>query len=428
MRGRPAWLPWEDMSDSDALLPYIVAVVGIIAIMLSVLFGVQSAETLEEMLVGEAVAPGDRPPMDAREPRPARVAPDDARPAAPLREPDRTAIVWTSGGLPIDLPERLRALEEVEVATLVRGGLLELARSRAADDRLIDAPEDGFVIPLDAIAFNPDAYPAFFEGAEALEALQPGQALLSETSGAVRGIGAGGSLRFADGSLLEVVAVVPDGLIGGAEVAVSWATGRELGIHRERFMLTRHTGDLAALRERVQVEVVDDTAVRVEPTAGQPVIRHGMSLLTQAQIKERFGEFSYRRSDSGREIIQDPAWREENIVRRRVPILGTVRCHREIIDQVAGALGELEERGLADTVDRSGYAGCWNARLTNRLDALSRHSWGIAIDLNWPGNPVGGPSTQDPELIATFERWGMAWGGEWLLADPVHFEHVAWPR
>jgi hypothetical protein len=421
------------MSDSDALLPYVVAVVGSLVIGLFVLVGMRSAGVIEDVqIAGEVDEPVDPrdPQVEGGSPAIAGGGEADAnRAPAPLTDPARTAIVWTSGGLPIDLPERLRALEHVELTTLVRGGLLELVESRTADGEVIDAPQEDFVIPLDAIAFNPDAYPTFFEDAEELEALQPGQALLSETSAALRGVGAGGSLTFANGAVLHVVGVVPDGLVAGAEVAVAWGSARDLGVARERFMLTRHTGDLDALQARVVHEVVDaDTAVRVQPAAGQPVVRHGMDILTQAQVKERFGEFSYRRSATGREILQDPRWREEHIVRRRVPILGIVRCHRAIIDQVTGALTELEERGLAHTVDRSGYAGCWNARLTNRLDALSRHSWGIAIDLNWPDNPVGGPSTQDPELIAVFERWGFAWGGEWLLADPVHFEHDSWPQ
>jgi hypothetical protein len=293
----------------------------------------------------------------------------------------------------------------------------------------VDRLEDGWVIPLDTLAVNPEAYASFYNDADAVAALQPGQVLLSETSSRLRRIGPGGWLELANGISMPVVAVVPDVLVGGAEAMVHVASADALGVGRERFMLTRHTGDVTALETRVQRDVVGgDRPARVRPAAGEPFLRHGMGVLSQAQVKERFGEFSYRRSGSGREIVQDPRWREAHIVRRRVPILGVVRCHEAIMPQLAGALGELEERGLAHTVDRSGYAGCWNARMTNRLDALSRHAWGITVDLNWPGNPVGGPSTQDPELIATFERWGFTWGGEWLLADPVHFEHIAWPE
>jgi hypothetical protein len=418
------------MSDSDALLPYIVAAIGAVTLGLLAVLGMLSADRIDDVhIAGDAIEAVPPAAEEAPLPLEADEQVDDEPSPAPLTDPERTAVVWTSGGLPVDLPERLRALDEVELTTLVRGGMLELVESRSADGQIVDAPDGERVVPLDALAINPDAYTTFYTGVDALSDLQPGQAVLSETSAALRRIGAGGWLHFANGTSLPVVAVVPDNLVGGAEVVTHVGSADALGIARERFMLTRHTGDLGALETRVAAEVVDDERpVRVLPAAGAPFLRHGMGLLSQAQIKERFGEFSYRRTSSGREIVQDPRWRQANIVRRRVPILGTVRCHRAIIEQLAGALGELEERGLAHTVERSGYAGCWNARLTNRLDALSRHSWGIAVDLNWPRNPVGGPSTQDPELIDTFERWGFAWGGEWLVPDPVHFEHVAWPE
>jgi hypothetical protein len=220
------------------------------------------------------------------------------------------------------------------------------------------------------------------------------------------------------------VDVVADEIAAGAEVVVDTATAVDVGIARERFLLTQHRGDLPALEEQLQAEMSreDDPAVRALPAGELRFVRHGAGILTQAQMKERFGEFSYRHGGPDRQVVQDPAWQDEHIVRDQVPILGTIRCHRDVIPLIREVLAEVVDAGLERTVDRAGYAGCWNARLTNRLDAVSRHSWGTAIDLNFPDNPVGSKGAMDPELIAIFERHGFTWGGEWLLTDPTHFE------
>jgi hypothetical protein len=153
------------------------------------------------------------------------------------------------------------------------------------------------------------------------------------------------------------------------------------------------------------------------------VLRHGDAVLTQAQVKERFGEFSYRRVGGGR-IEQDPSWLAANLVTAEVPILGQVRCHRAILAQLEGALADLERDHLTHAVDPDGYAGCHAPRLTRRLDSVSRHAWGVAFDLNVHDNPVGHDSAQDPRMVEVFERWGFTWGGPWLVPDPAHFEYL----
>jgi hypothetical protein len=111
-----------------------------------------------------------------------------------------------------------------------------------------------------------------------------------------------------------------------------------------------------------------------------------------------------------------------------VPIIGEIRCHRKMVPLVREILTEIEEQGLAHLVDPKGYAGCHHPRLTNRQDAVSRHSWGIGIDLNFPDNLVGTPGNMDPRLIEAFARRGFTWGGEWLLTDPTHFELIEDPE
>jgi hypothetical protein len=107
-----------------------------------------------------------------------------------------------------------------------------------------------------------------------------------------------------------------------------------------------------------------------------------------------------------------------------VPLLGRVTCHRAIIAPLRGALEELARSGLAWLVEPDGYAGCHNPRLTSSLDSVSRHAWGTALDLNEHKNPYGQAGRQDPRLVTIFQEWGFAWGGEWLIPDPAHFEYV----
>jgi hypothetical protein len=170
----------------------------------------------------------------------------------------------------------------------------------------------------------------------------------------------------------------------------------------------------------------DGPAVRLRGPGEAPVLRHGDAVLTQAEIKQRFGEFAYRRG-GGQSFEQDAAWAEAHLETVEVPLLGTVRCHRAILPALEGALAELEREHLAHTVDLDGYAGCHAARLTSTLQSVSRHAWGIAFDLNVHDNPVGQESAQDPRLVEVLERWGFTWGGPWLIPDPAHFEYLRPP-
>ena len=55
---------------------------------------------------------------------------------------------------------------------------------------------------------------------------------------------------------------------------------------------------------------------------------------------------------------------------------------------------------------------------------ISRHTWGIAVDINEDTNRYGDAPTQDPRLVAIMARSGFSWGGVWLVPDGMHFEYV----
>jgi hypothetical protein len=361
-------------------------------------------------------------------------APVPVRPAAPA---DRVLLVWTPGRLPDGLAERVGRVDGVRAVTVVRGGLLGLAGSVDADGRPVDRPRPGATVPLEAIGFDPATYPALLPSSAraAFARLGPGEARLGATSARLRRLGPGGRLRLAPGPgpgrgrWLTVAGVVDDALVGAAEVAVATAGARAAGITRDRYLLLAYRGSRAAVGAGVRRALKGGgLPVRLRGPGETPFFRAGDAVLPQAMVKERFGEFAWREGPAGA-FAQDPSWQEANLATARVPILGRVRCNRALLPALAGAMGELRQRGLARLVDPEAYAGCWNPRLTRSGGGVSRHAWGAAVDLNVAGNPTGLASDQDPRLVEVMERWGFTWGGRWLVPDPAHFEWLrARPR
>jgi D-alanyl-D-alanine carboxypeptidase len=363
---------------------------------------------------------------------PAGSAAEQAR-AAPA---DRVLLVWTPGRLPAGVAGRVGRVRGVRAVTVVKGGLVGLAGSVDADGRPVDRPRPGSTIPLEAIGFDPATYPALLPASAraAFARLRPGEALLGATSARLRRLGPGGRIRLAPAPgqarprWLTVAGVVDDALVGAAEVAVTTAAARAAAITRDRYLLLAYRGDRDAVGGRVRRALPARLAVRVRGPGETPFFRAGDAVLPQAMVKERFGEFSWRKGRADA-YLQDPAWVAANLTSARVPILGRVRCNRALLGALAGAMGELRQRGLARLVDPEAYAGCWNPRLTRGGTGVSRHAWGAAVDLNVAGNPTGLASAQDPRLVEVMERWGFTWGGRWLVPDPAHFEWLrARPR
>lgn len=121
-------------------------------------------------------------------------------------------------------------------------------------------------------------------------------------------------------------------------------------------------------------------------------------------------------------IRPDDAWVALNIATGTVPIIGSVRCHRLVLPQLAAALGEIEERGLAGEIRT--YDGCFVPRFIGRDPSrpLSMHAFGLAVDFNASTNALGTRGSMHPDVVAIFEKWGFEWGGWWSTPDPMHFE------
>ena len=144
---------------------------------------------------------------------------------------------------------------------------------------------------------------------------------------------------------------------------------------------------------------------------------------TDGSVAAAVGSFSYRYFADGT-LQPDRRWVAANITTTTVPVLGTVTCHRVMLPQLRGALREVADRGLAAEIHPEEYAGCYVPRFIGRdpANGPSLHSWGIAVDLNVPGNQRGSAGAIDRRVVAVFKEWGFAWGGDWRYTDPMHFE------
>jgi hypothetical protein len=344
-----------------------------------------------------------------------------AAPAGPM-------LVWTTGGLPPGFADGIAAVPGVTGLTVVRGDDLDLDGTESAAGSPVSEVRPGWFIPLDALAVDLATYGRVVPGGDVVVAAltTPDSAVLGATSAELRGIGIGGRLTVGGAHELTVTAVVPDAVVAAAEVVVSLETGATIGVTTPRSVLVRYTGARSDVERGITAHR-DGRQVRFREGAETAYLRHGDAVLPQALIKQRFGEFAARHRD-GTWLELDPAWVAANIVEVDLPVLGRTRCHALVVPMVEGALAELANAGLTSLVDPADFGGCYAPRLIGTGLGVSRHAWGVAIDVNVAANPLGGTSRQDPRLVAVMRHWGLAWGGEWLRPDPMHFEYLSPPR
>lgn len=108
----------------------------------------------------------------------------------------------------------------------------------------------------------------------------------------------------------------------------------------------------------------------------------------------------------------------------RVPGTGTLLPVRsEIAPLLIGAATEFHR-----TVEPLVTGWCWGFAYRAIIGSFvpSKHSAGIAIDLNAPRHPLGRRGTftsaQATRCRAIARKYGLRWGGDWTRADEMHFE------
>ena len=215
---------------------------------------------------------------------------------------------------------------------------------------------------------------------------------------------------------IEVGKVIKDSKIGWFEGVVNKELGFKLGIYRniQAIIWDSH------INENFLIELHKNINYRkVKLTFRESRVNKNWVLPT-ALVKEMFGDFQIKERD-GVWITTEPEWREENIQNKRMPILGITRCHRLMWEPLEGALNQILEEGLEEYLSIEEWrssGGCYAPRRINRFDAggsISRHAWGIAIDINTK-------SSYPPRVVQIFNDWGFAWGGTWTSPDEMHFE------
>lgn len=371
-------------------------------------------------------------PVEGRRLEPS--APDPAgrtRSAIVGRAPIPTLLAWTPGGLPDGYASAVGALKGVERVAEVRSGVAWVHTWRDRARPPVAAPP-GLSVPVEVAAVHPARYAAFVPPTQRADVLRlrAGGAILGATGAALRGVGAGGSLMFQGGVTLRVRAVVEDELVGAHEVVVSREVGASLGIAHPRYLLVAPREHAPERRVRTSLRrlVPPGVRVRVRGPGETPFFRHGDAVLPPALLKELFGEFAAEPAAGG-SLRPEPEWVRDNIRTAPVPILGRVRCHRQVLPMLRAALAEVARRGLADLLDPGDYGGCYSPRFINRdpTSALSHHAWGIAVDLNVTQNRLGAEPRMDRRIVEILERWGFTWGGRWLVPDGMHFEFLRFP-
>jgi D-alanyl-D-alanine carboxypeptidase len=174
-----------------------------------------------------------------------------------------------------------------------------------------------------------------------------------------------------------------------------------------------------SVRSEIQKIVGQDVSVQILGPDLDITVQQ-TAFLSGGSVAAAVGSFSYRVIGGGR-IAPDPAWVKANIRTETMPILGEVTCHRVMLPQLRAAFTEIQARGLADKIYPEQYAGCFYPRFIAGTTQLSLHSFGIALDLNVPGNQRGTVGEMDRTVVSIFKKWGFAWGGDWNYTDPMHF-------
>ncbi len=331
-------------------------------------------------------------------------------------ERPETVIVHASRALPDGLQASIAGMTGVRWTRVSTSALVNLVRIDGAP--ALPARQAGTVLPFSIAAAEslPDA------DDQISRHLADGKAIIPTVTARMRGLSPGGSITIGlkdQRATLIVAAVIDDARTAGVEALIPLKVARELGVIGQRRVIVgvdrsqRSTVERAAplLASPVPVRVGSDADVQT-PAAGR--------LLALGEIKERFGEFSFVEAE-GRWLEPDPKWIERSISETHIPVLGLLKCHRLILQPLADAMRELEAAGLSGLVTEQSF--CYAPRVQfGDTQNISRHTWGIAVDINPSTNAFGHPPTQDSRLIQIMANHGFAWGGVWLTPDGMHFE------
>ena len=227
-----------------------------------------------------------------------------------------------------------------------------------------------------------------------------------------------------DAPALHIGAYAPQVVQVDAVVNETWV--EDLGLTKDNALLVR-TGIAAPKKVQKQIERLTGTDISVQLV--DKATRFGVDpsvkqvAVTTGTVADVVGVFRYTVIGGGR-IAPEQSWVASHIETRTVPILGSVTCNKFLFPQLEAALQDVVQAGLADKIHPDEFQGCYYPRFIAGSTKLSNHSFGLALDLNTPGNQRGTVGEMDRGVVAIFKEWGFGWGGDWGYTDPMHFEMV----
>jgi hypothetical protein len=223
--------------------------------------------------------------------------------------------------------------------------------------------------------------------------------------------------------VLHVGAYTPQ--IPTIDMVVNTAWADDVGMATDNGLLISTDGFApATIRKPLERLVGKDASVQMLDVASRLGLDPDAKLTaipTGGTLGSLVGTYRYRVAGGGG-VTPDPGWVAANIRTEVVPILGSVTCHKDLFPQLRAALLEVQQRNLSDEIHPGEYAGCYYPRFIANTTTLSNHAFGLALDLNVPGNQRGTVGQMDRDVVAIFKTWGFAWGGDWRWTDPMHFE------
>ncbi|MEO1061101.1 MAG: M15 family metallopeptidase [Actinomycetota bacterium] len=339
-------------------------------------------------------------------------------------------VVWESGGFS---SAALRAVGDSAAAVEMRAIVMDRASVASIgvqrDGEWLQRVTPGWQVQLSAMGIDPLGA-ATVLGADVAAIIGAGDVVMSARSAALRNAEVGDELlvRTPSGrtARLTIGGIAPDRRLRGAEVVMARSVALSLGVNRPQTAVI--VGEQAGALVEELDERLPSGFLRVV-RAGDPPLPNGV--LSSVGLKELLGEVEYRPA-SGTSVALDPDWVASSIVSETVPIIGRLTCHRDALAAFRAAMTEIEEAGLAGLInptDSRLNGGCYVPRLIRGPSGgfLSRHSYGIAIDVNPSTNRFGATPTMDPRIVEIVTSHGFAWGGTWTRPDGMHFEWLGTP-
>jgi hypothetical protein len=97
-----------------------------------------------------------------------------------------------------------------------------------------------------------------------------------------------------------------------------------------------------------------------------------------------------------------------------------IYCNKDLVKPLKKAFQSLIETGCVKELKT--WDGCFNIRKIRGGNAMSLHSWGLAIDVNAFENGLNAEPKLSPQFVKCFTDAGFDWGGIWNRKDAMHFQ------